>query len=306
MLQYNHFGIPMCGSDICGFNDNTTPEMCQRWQQLGAFYPFSRNHNAIGNIEQDPGVFGAAIANSSRTALRIRYTLLPYLYTLFHLHHTRGDTVARALWHEFPADKTAAGIDRQFLWGSGFLVTPVIDQGQTTVQGYFTNSRWFSYYDGQEVTTRGDFVDLDAPLDFIPLHVHGGNILPTQEPARNTELARNNPFGLIIALNDDGTAMGSLYYDDGNTIDPHADGKYFYAEFQYSTAGVLNSTVVTNGYTDMSTKKLNTIRLFGAKRLTSVTLNGQSVEFSQSTSTMEVTVSNLDLNPTQPFTVTFA
>jgi len=61
-------------------------------------------------------------------------------------------------------------------------------------------------------------VSLNAPLDFIPLHVHGGNILPTQEPARNTELARNNPLGLIVALNDNYTAMGSLYYDDGDTV----------------------------------------------------------------------------------------
>jgi alpha-glucosidase (family GH31 glycosyl hydrolase) len=61
-------------------------------------------------------------------------------------------------------------------------------------------------------------VTLGAPFGFINLHVRGGNILPTQEPALNTVISRQNPFGLIVALDDNNSAQGGIYYDDGDSI----------------------------------------------------------------------------------------
>lgn len=99
MLEFNMFGINYIGADICGFFGNTTEELCQRWMELGAFYPFSRNHNTIKTISQDPAVW-PSVADASRKALNIRYRLLPYLYTLFYHSHTSGSTVIRPLYHE--------------------------------------------------------------------------------------------------------------------------------------------------------------------------------------------------------------
>ena len=100
MLEFNLFGIPYVGADICGFSGSATEEMCERWMELGAFYPFSRNHNYFASDDQDPGQWPDTVAVSSRKALNIRYRLLPYLYTLFHDSHTTGSTVARPLYHE--------------------------------------------------------------------------------------------------------------------------------------------------------------------------------------------------------------
>jgi alpha-glucosidase (family GH31 glycosyl hydrolase) len=98
------------------------------------------------------------------------------------------------------------------------MISPVLEEGATSVTAYFPNARFFNYYDGAEVATTGSEANLNAPMDFINLHIRGGNILPTQAPAKNTELSRNNPFGLIVALDDSKTASGSLFFDDGDSL----------------------------------------------------------------------------------------
>ncbi|RWS18798.1 hypothetical protein B4U80_00144, partial [Leptotrombidium deliense] len=78
ILNFNMFGTPLVGADMCGFAGNTTVELCARWMTLGAFYPFARNHNDYDTIDQDPVSLGPTVVNASINALQIRYMLLPY------------------------------------------------------------------------------------------------------------------------------------------------------------------------------------------------------------------------------------
>ncbi|CAF1064253.1 unnamed protein product [Rotaria sordida] len=222
LLEFNLFGIPYIGADICGFNLNTTEELCQRWMQLGAFKPFFRNHNAINLTDQDPGVFSPPVVASNRKAVILRYTLIPYLYTLFYNVHVDGGTVVRSMAHEYPQDSNCWDLDEQFLWGSSLLIAPVIYKNQITKNSYLPPSpvRWYDYYTGQE-QTKLENVTVDAPLDYIPLFIKGGSILPTQQYALNTNLSRQNLMSLIIALDQNQTARGSLFWDDGDSVDTY-------------------------------------------------------------------------------------
>ncbi|KAL3869416.1 hypothetical protein ACJMK2_042100, partial [Sinanodonta woodiana] len=233
IIEFNLFGIPYVGADICGFNGDTNEELCQRWMQLGAFYTFSRNHNAINQRVQDPASFGPAVAKSSRQVLETRYLLLPYLYTLFYHVHTQGGTVIRSMLHEFPKDQRTWDIDTQFLWGPCLLIAPVLEQGKITKDVYFPEGNWFDYYSGKEITSKR-MMTVDAPRDFLPLYIRGGYILPTQDAANNTVHSLKNPLGLIIAANSVGNAEGDLYWDDGDSIGINGTQGYIFTKFNFS------------------------------------------------------------------------
>lgn len=84
------YGMQMVGSDICGFNKDTTEELCSRWMQLGAFYPFSRNHNVDTGRSQEPYAFGDTLLETSRASLKTRYALLKQLYSFMTAKKGKG------------------------------------------------------------------------------------------------------------------------------------------------------------------------------------------------------------------------
>ncbi|XP_020616218.1 maltase-glucoamylase, intestinal-like [Orbicella faveolata] len=302
MLEFNLFGIPYIGADVCGFFDHPTPEMCLRWTQLGAFYPFFRNHNGFGNKAQDPAAFGEEFANKARKVLQTRYRLLPFLYTLFYEAQMDGSTVVRPVMHEFADDKDTWEIDRQFLWGPSLLISPVLEESKTTVDAYFPDDRWYDYYTGKEMSTRKGHVPLDAPLDHIPLHVRGGYIIPTQEPANNTAFSRKKPMGLIVALGDEGEASGQLFWDDGESIDTVKNSKYLLIKFSADESGLTFSTE-KNGYSASDLPKWGSVTVYGLDKddiKTPLSVDGQDMQdkatYDGDTKVLNITGLSLSIN----------
>ena len=144
-------------------------------------------------------------------------------------------------------------------------MTPVLEENVTSVEGYFPQSDWYDYYTGRLIVKQDDngkFVELDSPLDHIPLHIRGGYILPTQNHGLTTTASRQNPFGLIVAPDNYGEAKGDLFYDDGET--DVSSGRFFYATFNLRE-NILRMYVEKNDYGEMENKVLDKIRIFVTK-----------------------------------------
>lgn len=258
------FGIPMIGADICGFQDDTTEELCGRWIQVGAFSPFSRDHN-IRKTEPQELYRWESVTEISRTVLGLRYRLLPYLYTLMYEAHDRGRTVHNAMWVHFSGDPVTLFQDKQFMWSNGILFTPVVTESSTSVEGYFPASLWYSLFDESmiDTSTGGQFIALDTPFNSTNAHLRGGTVIPMQEFAMTTKSARETPFSLTIALDENNEATGSLFLDDGVQIDINN-----FATIEYSVVGnTLKSSVLHNSYPLINSLRTVTIlgKLFPAQ-----------------------------------------
>ncbi|XP_027361382.1 alpha-xylosidase 1 isoform X1 [Abrus precatorius] len=237
MLNFGIFGVPMVGSDICGFYPQPTEELCNRWIEVGAFYPFSRDHANYYSPRQELYQW-QTVAQSARNALGIRYKLLPYLYTLNYEAHVSGAPIARPLFFSFPTYTECYGLSTQFLLGSSLMISPVLEQGKTQVKALFPPGSWYSLLDWTHTITSKDgiYVTLDAPLHVVNVHLYQNTILPMQQGGMISKDARMTPFSLIVTFPSgatEGEAKGNLFLDDDELPEMKLGSGYStYIDFQ--------------------------------------------------------------------------
>ncbi|ORY27649.1 alpha-glucosidase precursor [Naematelia encephala] len=301
VLQFNLFAVPMVGPDTCGFNQNTNEELCNRWMQLSAFFPFYRNHNTKGAISQEPYRWDSVI-EASITAINARYTLLPYWLTLFAEAALGGSPPVRALFHEFD-DPAYYDIDSQFLIGSSLLVSPQLQPNSTTVSAKFPSAdgvTWTNFFTHARLdTSGGEVVEVDAPLGVIPVHIRSGSVLLIHDqPGYTLTETREAGYGVLVVLDGKGYAQGVAKIDDGLSLPVTEQTCLTLTATNWSC---LNSTA--SGNYDIP-QKLNSITILGlgsAPADGSITFNGQSVDSTQveyKSKTQELVISGLngDLN----------
>ncbi|XP_067936400.1 lysosomal alpha-glucosidase-like [Watersipora subatra] len=290
ILNFQLFGIPFVGADICGFMGTTNGELCVRWTQLGVFYPFMRNHNTLGSPDQDPAapMFKDDEKKAMASALQLRYRLIPHLYTLLARAHMNGTTVANPIWLMYPQADLYDN-DRQLMWGKDIMVAPVLDQGMTSVKAYFPSRTWVDLATGDVITSSGEEITVEAPLSKIPVYIGSGGIIPMQAPEVTTTLSRKNPFSLFVVVDENEKAFGELYWDDGETLNATENGDFNMIYFEVENSRLTN-IIELIGYT-------------GAMNLDRVYLNNMQTPISSAT--VNGNSANVTKTNTHSYTIAF-
>ncbi|KAI7904128.1 glycosyl hydrolases family 31-domain-containing protein [Cokeromyces recurvatus] len=227
-------GVPFTGADVPGFFNNPTPELLTRWYQAGAYQPFFRGHAHIDTKRREPYLSAEPYKSITRDALRERYALLSYWYTLFYDAYKNSTPMMRPMFMEFPDDETVFDMDDQFMVGESILVKPVTTEGTDKVEIYFPgNEPWYNTKTFITVAATNGWQTVDAPLDTIPAYYQGGHIIPRRERIRRSSPAmRLDPFTLIVAKSQKGDAVGTLYMDDEETY-AFEKGAYTHTQFVF-------------------------------------------------------------------------
>ncbi|MBE0423669.1 MAG: DUF4968 domain-containing protein [Lutibacter sp.] len=231
-LQMGMQGMAFMHSDLGGFaGANLDDELYTRWLQYGVFQPIYRPH-AQEDVPSEPVFREPKTKALAKKSIELRYSLLPYNYTLVFDNNQKGTPLMRPIFFE-DANNSSFINDKTYLWGDSFLVSPVVQSGIKEQLVYFPeNSNWFNFYTDEKVAG-GQTKMVSLKEESIPVYVRGGAFIPRIQPIQNTELCSLKSFELHFYFDETvKESKGHLYNDDGETPNAFEKGKYEMLNFE--------------------------------------------------------------------------
>ena len=219
-------GVPFTGVDIGGYMGNPSQELYTRWMQLGAFFPYFRNHKAYDQKNAEPWVFGEIALNNLRPYINLRYKLLPYIYSTFYESTQDGMPVVRSLAIEntFEPQVFNSEYQNQFCFGKSIMVVPVSSTADF-VKVYFPgNEKWYDLYSDK---TENGYTEkiIQLSIQKLPVYIKGGSIIPMQSLVQTT-LAKPSDTLYLHMYKGDKPNTFVYYEDDGKSFD-YEKGIYY-------------------------------------------------------------------------------
>lgn len=188
------------------------PELYVRWFEWGIFQPVTRSHGEREHNEV--WAYGKQAETILSKYLRMRYQLLPYIYSCAYQTYQTGAPFTRALFMDFPKDPNISNITDEYMFGPAILVAPVTDQGATSRKVYLpAGTDWYDYWTNKRYKG-GQTVVAAAPIETIPLFVRAGSILPLGSAILTTDQPQLIQTVKVYPGRD---ADFALYSDDGKT-----------------------------------------------------------------------------------------
>ena len=217
-LNYALSGLPYWTTDIGGFSsanpdDPAYRELFIRWFQFGTFSPIFRVHGTRTTDQNELWSYGADAQKILTSYDRLRYRLMPYIYSMARRVSSDSYTPKRPLAMDFRGDPRALNIGDQFMYGPALLVNPVTEPGADTRRMYLPKSTWYEFWTGRKLEG-GATITTAAPLDRLPLFVRAGSILPMGPELQYAAEKPADPVELRVYRGADGAF--TLYEDEND------------------------------------------------------------------------------------------
>jgi alpha-glucosidase (family GH31 glycosyl hydrolase) len=232
MLSAINLGQPKWGMDAGGFNQadgttaNPTPELYSRWLQFSALTPVFRVH---GNNRQQrqPWYYGTTAEEVAKSAIQLRYSLIPYMYTYERSAYESGLGLVRPLLFDYPTDATVANYMQAWMFGDWLLAAPVVDKSQTSKDIYLPAGTWTDYFRGITYTggqTINYPVNAETWTD-MPLFIKKGAIIPSQKVL--DYIGQSSVTSVNVDVFPNTTQTSFTYYDDDGGTYNYESGTHF-------------------------------------------------------------------------------
>ena len=257
-------GQSFVGADIGGFAEDTNPELYTRWIQYGALTPFARVHSVINTIDQYVWSFGEEVLGHAREALKLRYRLLPYIYSAFMVSAETGHPIQAPLVFSDQWDANSRDIDDQYMFGSNIMVAPIIEPGQTSRSVYLPAGEWFDFHTNEHYVSNGQYIVADAPIERIPVFVRAGAVIPMLEeaPLNTKDYAPKKMQFHVFVPKGETEFYSVLQEDDGLTFDAN-EGKRLRTEFKVLRGGngrtFFNAVVEGEGFEGFAREQVEVV-----------------------------------------------
>ena len=272
ICNYGLSGLSYFGSDIGGFSGTPSDELYVRWFQFGAFCPVFRAHG-YDSKPTAPYEFDLFVQDHCRNAMKLRYRLLPYVYTVARETFDTGMPMCRALPLAFPNDTNGFVNGSQFMFGSNIMIAAVTAQGANSRSVYLPAGKWIDHWGGQPLTGPVT-TNWPAPISQIPAFYRDNSITPLGPYVSSSQFDDGTQRGLRIYCS---TNASSTLYDDDGVSNGYLSNQF--AATSISAVALSNSVAITIGaavgsYAGQPTQRAWQVELYCTNAVSTVVADG--------------------------------
>lgn len=286
-------GVAFAGYDIGGFAGEATKSLFTRWMSIGTFSPLFRAHSMINSNDAEPWAFGEEVEEISRNYMKLRYKILPTIYSSFYKATQTGLPIVASLAIDYPNDQNIykPAFQNQYLFCDSFLVAPVESYKETT-KVYLPEGTWYNLFN-DEFHPGLKTIFADCALSYLPVYVRGGSIFTMQSDVSHTAEKHDGVLRIHLYAGIEKSTF-IHYEDDGNSL-AYQDDQFLKRDLIFNPEEKEFVLEKTEG---LFKSEFHSLRIyFHGFKTETVTINGESISFKTENYTFLGRLTNFDPFP---------